>query len=716
MTDAVSVALARDEILQVWSKIVVNVPPEADASEVVRAIGVPEVAGSTTLVAPGRFSWTAQSAIPPGRHTFVVGALANAAQQPISGRIEIPFYVVETRAQFPAGARVESFTRMRLTPQGFQRLDPKSIPDGEFIELLKAVSRDTGRTEALGFDQDGRQIDAELQLQGHRQRLAAARGKLDAGLQTQLSLLAPDEGILIDAWFSIEEPRPVRTDRPQDVASDLTRFRGRSLELIKRIRDRAQEIVDELGKGLTPGVVTFQNPEDRAPVLTLRVPSEQVRRISAHEAIKAIYIHEERAILDLGTSIAIAGSDIVHEAGQRGEGVRVAVWEGPPFVSPSFDALETFHPPPPPIDTDLHSTIVHDIIRNKGKDAPHGHAPDCNLVSANSLLREALTWAVGDGNCSVVNQSFHLWGEASSSTLSSDDHYCDWLAAHEPYPLIVRAAGNMLDDDAILPPEEEYVNHKGYNTLIVASHDDVRAVASSSVFRNPSTPHGDRELPEISASGTLVAEGMKVEGTSFAAPAVSAAAALIQGTAPLLVQWPEGCRAILLAGAGPRDSVATWWQDVLGKVDAKDGAGPLDANESFEIAKCRSARGAAATHRGWDVDLLAPEDLDANGKATFSYQLSVPGDGEDPSSVRVVIAWCSRTGEELDYWRYLSVDLDLYVYDSNGIDVGHSCSWDNSYEIVQFDGLPGATYQIMIQSRAPAESTWYGIAWTTGRR
>jgi len=60
----------------------------------------------------------------------------------------------------------------------------------------------------------------------------------------------------------------------------------------------------------------------------------------------------------------------------------------------------------------------------------------------------------------------------------------------------------------------------------------------------------------------------------------------------------------------------------------------------------------------------------------------------------------------------LTVDLDLQIFDSRGIQVGYSGSWDNSYEIAEFDGNPGETYTIKIRRWSGTDSVWYGIAWT----
>ena len=60
----------------------------------------------------------------------------------------------------------------------------------------------------------------------------------------------------------------------------------------------------------------------------------------------------------------------------------------------------------------------------------------------------------------------------------------------------------------------------------------------------------------------------------------------------------------------------------------------------------------------------------------------------------------------------LTLDLDLKVYDSAGNLVGYSGSWDNSYEVAEFDAIPGETYDIRIRRWSGTDWTWYGLAWT----
>jgi Subtilase family len=292
----------------------------------------------------------------------------------------------------------------------------------------------------------------------------------------------------------------------------------------------------------------------------------------------------------------------------------------------------------------------------------------------------------------------------------------DWLALRWPYPTIVQAAGNFwsTDPDGIDPPSSEFVNHKGYNTLSVGNHNDTAgAMSADSVFRNPSSNHGDRELPEIAANGTgVTAVGESKSGTSFAAPAAAGVTAILQDVDATLQSWPEGCRAILLATATRNVSSGTWWSDVVANHDGDDGAGAIDAQAGVRVAQSRRARNAAGVRRGWDVGTLRSSDFDGNRMSTFRYRVTVPRTLY-LSRVKVALAWDSSVSSifGIPLGSNLSVDFDLIVRDANGTQVAHSSSWDNSYEIAEFIGTNGATYDIFVRRWSGTDDVWYGLAW-----
>jgi hypothetical protein len=104
--------------------------------------------------------------------------------------------------------------------------------------------------------------------------------------------------------------------------------------------------------------------------------------------------------------------------------------------------------------------------------------------------------------------------------------------------------------------------------------------------------------------------------------------------------------------------------------------------------------------------------------SNFVYRIRVPDFFFGPRHVKVALAWVSKVttfsifGIEIPLSSQLTVDLDLKVFDANGVQVGYSGSWDNSYEIAEFDARPGETYEIRIRRWSGTDWTWYGLAWT----
>jgi hypothetical protein len=709
---SVQIGLVRDEILtDSKPAISVDVPPEADPKYVARAVGVLGVDGQVNDSGEeGHYRWAPRTVIAPGRYKLVVGALVDKNSRRISAPQEIPFMVVATRAEIPEGVRIESFVRLRLHERGIERLSAKSLPEGEYIDLIKATSRRGDKPVALSFDQDGKEVDGEALIAEHQMALAAKFGKVHPTLyETAERLDEQYESLLVDVWYAFEEDEPSEDDRPTD-AREVEKAHSRAQEKQQLMVEQNQKFAQVLGEYGDIVIV-----DEAAPLVTMWLPPANIPELAARDDVAGLFLHEVEGIEDLGNSIDIAGSDVVHAAGQMGQYIRVAVWENGPTDNDDLVIFGTYDGTPPTSD---HSQNVHAIIRNKEAGSPNGHAPLCKLFSANSKKREALTWAVKDEDCTIINQSFHRPSEPGSDLLSSDDIYGDWLAVHWPYPLVVHAAGNFWEDDPddIDPPSDEYVNHKGYNTLSVGNHnDDASAMYASSVFRNPTSPHGDRELPEISANGTWVtADGLTFLGTSQASPAVAGIAALLQGASSVLEYWPEGCRAILLASTTRNVRDDTWWQDASAGTDARDGAGAVNAAEAYQVAQNPRWRDAEATRRGWHVGLLTSSDFGAGRMSTFEYKVSVPNLWYGPQNVKVALAWTSKITmtDAAPSGSNLTVDLDIKIYDSDGTQVGYSGSWDNSYEIAEFVGNPGETYTIKIRRWSGSDSTWYGIAWT----
>jgi hypothetical protein len=81
--------------------------------------------------------------------------------------------------------------------------------------------------------------------------------------------------------------------------------------------------------------------------------------------------------------------------------------------------------------------------------------------------------------------------------------------------------------------------------------------------------------------------------------------------------------------------------------------------------------------------------------------------------VKVALAWDSKVTSffGIPLASTLTVDLDLIVRDSRGVQVASAASWDNSYEVVEFSAVRGETYEIVVRRWSGTDNVWFGIAW-----
>jgi len=87
-------------------------------------------------------------------------------------------------------------------------------------------------------------------------------------------------------------------------------------------------------------------------------------------------------------------------------------------------------------------------------------------------------------------------------------------------------------------------------------------------------------------------------------------------------------------------------------------------------------------------------------------------DVENGDIVRFVITWDAHTDSNYSTVG-LEADLDLHVYDPDGIRVAYSVSWDNPYELVEFTATKTGQYRAWVRDwRFDASYEWLGLAWS----
>ena len=684
-----------NEIVLPNSQIVLTFGNKIDSLSAQSSINVSNEHGLVHLKNNGKkLVWKPNVNMTPGKHVFSLN-IFHLKNKKKNLKMRIPFFVAQSRIKIPSNLAIINLKRIKIHNLKIINMPIDKIPRGNFFDLVKCVDRNKNTLTEICINEKGKKIGIKKLFNKIKKSKTKKFGKIHESLYYKIHKSNNTRLHNVAIWIKINE------------RSNCDKIKNASYEKINRknINFKLLQFKNKLLKYTTPENIKMDN---LAPVIYTKLLKKDLIKISKYSAISAIFHLDENGIDDLIKSTNIANSDDVHTMNIKGNGVRVAVWEHGPDDISNLE-IEEFYNPPSQSNVSIHARLTSAIIKNTQTSASNGHAPSCSLYSANTHDVGALAWAVRKG-CTVISQSFHLDDEPHDGTLSNSDVYKDYLVLHKPYPTILQAAGNYWkgDPDCVCPPSSEYVNHKGYNSLAVGSHnDDASNMANSSVFRNPISNHHDRELPEICANGTNVsAVGVTLSGTSFAAPAVAGITALIQQTKSTLKIWPEGCRAILLAGAKRNVVDNTWWQDIIGNKDASDGTGAVDALESVKIAKRRIYPNNAPRSTGWDVGTLSSNKF-VNRKSLFSYKIKIPR--RVFGRVKIALTWNSFVDAH-HACSYLESDFDLIVYNNN-VQVASSVSWDNSYEIAEFDGAPGKTYTVKIIRWSGNKPTWYGIAW-----
>src|SRR5262249_17865740 len=273
--------------------------------------------------------------------------------------------------------------------------------------------QDSGEPVELAFDEQGHRVEVDEILAESARRRVERFGRIHESLHGRLEQAEPGERISVAIWARLPEDvtRPDKpTERPiyeppqeesqQDEA--VARAAGRLREIVAREYGDERAIADE-----------------HAPVVYATMQSDQIRGLAAHETVAGVFLHEPEGVEDLVNSMAVAHSDTVQNIiGFTGRGINVAVWEDGPDDVTELQITDQFVNNPTP---STHARLTHAIIKNVQSNGPHGHAPDCNLHSANTMGLDALRWAVRDRGCTVISQSFHRPSEPGSSGLSFDD-------------------------------------------------------------------------------------------------------------------------------------------------------------------------------------------------------------------------------------------------------------------------------------------------------
>jgi hypothetical protein len=593
---------------------------------------------------------------------------------------------------------------------------------GTKATTYKVVDSETGDSRRIALDARGRPTDVDKLLDKERSAARERSGNLQDALHELVEERGgEDETVPAMLRYAVEED-PLELDKRELDNVELND--KRMAELGERARRHEQRVARRAGAlhreilgayKIDPRVAG--KPRVSGPFVRARVPLRALRELSRDERIAFIGLDDEKEIPDYPTipdSLPTTRADIVHSSGFRGSGLKVAVLESGGLWKPAacFNIGAT----------QISGAAVNDhmtksvaIVGNRYSAGGcsgswQGYAPEATVLLANeSAYQDRYDWARGQG-VNVVTMSWHFGSEETNGGLHSRDVYFDYWVTRYPYPSVFTSAGNEAASSA-------FASGKGYNFFgvgnVLNDGDGNRcndAISSDSSRKNPTSAHSDHEVPAVAAPGSrhdLL--GSSFGGTSCATPVTAAISALLMNRNTSVKIWPEAIRAILLATANYQRADGA---DYSKYADGADGAGLINAYYGMLTVGQRES-GATPQFRAHDYGLMTAADFSGG---MFNKQWKAQS-FTTSSRIRVALTWNSKVAASggSPSSSVLDADLDLWVYDPDGLLVAWSTTWDNSWEFVEFTPAKTGAYTIKVRGYSvPSNfSSWYGVAWTT---
>jgi hypothetical protein len=634
----------------------------------------------------------------------------------------------------PAGVAQPSL-RQRAVERMAQRLgrgpaDLQVLNEGTatFSELrqtvheYKILDRVAGVHRGMALDDAGNEVDSSALLKLEYQRRQAKFGKLEARLHERVSKAAAGEAVDVAIWLQDSGGAPAR--RPSRAEIEQAAAEGRVDSVIAAARavadeqrSRALKQTSEpvLARLKALGVEAVADPH--TPLIHARIPAGLAKEISSWPSVDRMYGQEGQSQSQMNVVSAELGTHTIHhDLGIDGTGIKLAQLEAGDLLS---RGVRVSHPDIP--------NVVNDLTYACGQISDHSNGVAGIMIGKSSLYESiapgAALWA--GGSCAATDPEMEEEGNAALAwgvdafNLSygrpevswSHPRYWDSVVLNNWRSVVVSAGNYSTVVDPNAPPGtgayvcditvQGPIVHTGlaYNVITVGGYDDLNTTYMDGVidpcesWRNPPSPHGDREKPEVVAPSVNImapnATGYgNHTGTSFAAPITTGVVGLLIQAAPYLRVNPEPVKAILMATAV---------HNIEGdsRLSSQDGAGGIVPLQAMNAAKGIQSYTGATYYA-----CSAPYETVLQTRFLRAAQ-----------KTRAAITWDNNPGYPY-YETQPSADLDLAILGANNIYLAGSSSWDNNSEIVEFQAPVDGTYTMVVHKyRCDMDPRYLGWAW-----
>ncbi len=573
------------------------------------------------------------------------------------------------------------------------------------VTAAKIVNPRDENVSAASIDERGEEVDLALLKEEEERAYVAKYGKLDPALHQRVQGLRSAEKVKVAFWMNPVEDldrddfRDGRTDASRDEVKAVLAKRS---EQVRAANARATERFSATLRGAG---LSVEERGSLSPVVYATLPAGQLAAYAERADVQRIYLAENRNEDYMNIAAPSIQANWVWFAGFTGADTGIAIVEDSRV---DFDnnclANNLGTRVAGDANVDQHATATAGMAASTNS-THRGIAYGAGIYSANGTtyadanMSAALDAAAN--NADILNNSWGPGCGGADGSMNVHARHADYIVRYV-WDTVTAAAGNNGDCT-----NNEFVGGvaNGYNVIAVGNYDDKGTTSSSdntmnssSSYRNPTSPHGDREKPEVAAPGTNISSLLMTDssdcptgdvgsGTSYSAPMVAGVASLLMDAVPSLKYYPETVKAVILAGAINNVEGSAALSD-------RDGAGGVNALSSSAII--------ANKNYAWRY--VTPSSFDANGYITIDM-----GWVEAYHRVKVALVWDSNPSS--DYTTDpLNADLDLNVV-GPGVSAWSS-RWDNSYETVDFTAPFAGNYSIKIKNfRFNGANEYVAVAW-----
>lgn len=584
--------------------------------------------------------------------------------------------VKNTYSKEIAAKIIEKIARREATNDQLEILKSTKVKlDVTKLEVfnVKVANKRSGEIYGITVDSYGNEVDKNEIEKQEESAYRKKYGKKTIELYNELNRNRDTDKIKVGIWLSDNENSGTNKGRDS--------------------KPYIESIIKDKGK------ILYKS--EYAPLIYAELTKKDIKELEMLDNVEIID-KEGIAKPEINSAIPTIRANLVWNY-TKGSGIKVAVVEddGIAFANPYIKDGIYYKPGIPNID--FHATAVAGVIGSTHS-TYKGVAPGVSFLSANSLdyyessLIGASDWALRNG-ANILSLSWGIY--YGDRNLHVMDRYYDYIAAKDPYPTIVKSAGNRGGEDGRITSPGN-----AWNIITTGAIDDKNTatwtydtMAWYSSYVDPSSPNNDREKPEVAAVGSRIIstketypwiEYVEYDGTSFAGPAVAGEAALLMSKNTALKNKPEAIRSVIFASAVHNVEGSS-------RLSEKDGMGAIVVNEAYKVVANNQFKHSIIN-------------------STMIYPIRYKFYASANKKVRVAIAWNSKSTGPYGT-DSLKVDLDMRVKNPSGVVVGSSLSHDNNYEIVEFKSPVSGTYTVEISklrwdSGYPSERLGYAYSIT----